>query len=151
LSDAAGFMRPVPAETLSLWDSAVIAADNFHTLFIWCGRKAPDVVQAKEYCLQFLGTRASGRFPMPDMHLLADGDSMSRRFTALLSPSHGDPIEHSLANFPGLNNLPHDELTALQSKFQFYNASTDPSFRTWFWTISSATSNSKDEGWSLCE
>lgn len=148
---AAGPLRPVPAETLALWDSSVIAADNLHTLFIWCGKKAPNVERAKEYCQQFLGTRALQRFPMPDMHLLVDGDSMSRRFTALLSPSHGDPTEHGLAHFPGLSSLPPEELAALQSKFQFYDASTDPSFRSWFWSISSATSNSKDEGWSLCE
>lgn len=151
LTGPAEAIRPVPAETLALWDSAVIAADNFHTLFIWCGKKVENREQSTEYCQEFLGTRAFGRFPMPDMHILTDGDSMSRRFTAHLSPSHGDPAEHSLAHFPGLTSLPPDELAALRSKFQFYDASTDPSFRSWFWTISSATSTSKDEGWSLCE
>jgi hypothetical protein len=144
-------LRELPAETLALWSTAVIAADNYHSLFVWCGKGAAEYSNAKEYCQQFLEARSEHRFPVPDMHILADGDSMSRRFTAFLSPSHGDPVEHSLAHFPGLTSLPPNELTSLRSKFQFYDASTDPSFRSWFWGITRATSTSKDEGWSLCE
>ena len=151
VTDPEAPIRPVPAETLALWDSAVIAADNFHSLFIWSGRRALGRDDLIEYAREVLGPRVIHRFPMPEVHVLTDGDSMSRRFTALLSPSHGDPLEHSVANFPGLSSFTPDELAALQSKFQFYDATTDPSFRSWFWTISSATSKSKDEGWSLCE
>jgi hypothetical protein len=151
LTDPQGPIQSVPAETLALWDSAVLVADSFHALFIWSGRNVQKLEELQDYCREFLAPRAWHRFPLPDMHVLTDGDSMSRRFTALLSPSHGDPIEHSLSNFPGLSGLQPDVLAALQSKFPFYDASTDPSFRSWFWTISSATSKSKDEGWSLCE
>ena len=37
-------------------------------------------------------------------------DSTSQRFTALLAPSHGDLIDHSLTNFPALAGLSAQEL-----------------------------------------
>jgi hypothetical protein len=88
---------------------------------------------------------------MAVLHELSEGDSMARRFLSLLSPSHGDPIDHQLANLPQLTYLSSDEMTSLRSKFRFYDASTDPSFRDWFWSVAGATSLSKDEGLSLCE
>jgi len=88
---------------------------------------------------------------MPQLHVVAEGDSMSRRFTALLAPSHGDPLDHQVAHFPALASLTQEEIAALRSKFRFYDSTTDPSFRSWFWNVASATSASKDEGVSLCE
>lgn len=88
---------------------------------------------------------------MPHLHVLSEGDSMSRRFTALLAPSHGDPIDHSLAHFPALARLSAEELSKLRSKFRFYDPNTDPSFRGWFWSVAGATSKAKDDGLSLCE
>lgn len=95
--------------------------------------------------------RAEKRFPMPQLHVLSEGDSMSRRFTALLAPSHADPLDHQIAHFPALSTLSPQELTAIHSKFRFYDPSTDASFRNWFWEVASATSASKDEGLSLCD
>ena len=88
---------------------------------------------------------------MPKLHLLSEGDSMSRRFTSRLSPSHADPPEQQLAHFPALASLSADELLALRSKFRFYDPAADPSFRGWFWGVASAASASKDMGLSLCE
>ena len=99
----------------------------------------------------FLTNQTNQRFPMPQLHLLSEGDSMSRRFTPLLAPSHGDPVDHQLASFPALARLSSNELNSLRSKFRFYDPLTDPSFRNWFWKVASATSVSKDEGMSLCE
>jgi hypothetical protein len=105
----------------------------------------------REHMKKFLLERAEKRFPMPQLHMLSEGDSMSRRFTALLAPSHADPLDHQLAHFPALASLSSDDLTALQLKFRFYDPSTDASFRNWFWEVASATSVSKDEGLSLCD
>jgi hypothetical protein len=100
---------------------------------------------------EFLYSRSKHRFPMAQLHVLLDGDSMERRFTALLAPSHGDPDEHQVANFPALARLSSDELERLRSRFRFYDPVTDPSFRSWFWDVASGTSTSKDHGVSLCD
>jgi hypothetical protein len=100
---------------------------------------------------KFLLERSRSRFPMPSLHMLGEGDSMSRRFTSLLAPSHGDPVEHQFAHFPALSLLTASDLEALRSKFQFYDSDADPSFRTWFWRVASATSESQEKGLSLCD
>ena len=86
---------------------------------------------------------------MPTLHLVSEGDSMSRRFTSLLSPSHADPAQHQVAHFPALEHLTEEELSQLRSKFRFHDPSVDPSFRQWFWEVASAASTGK--GVSLCE
>lgn len=143
----------VPPDTLALWDDAIIAGDHYYVMFIWSGRSALDsrYDPVRKNFKHFLTERSRNRFPMPLLHELAEGDSMSRRFTALLAPSHGDPVEQQLANFPSLGKLAPNELTALQAKFKFYDPKTDPSFRNWFWSVASASSSCKDEGVSLCE
>lgn len=88
---------------------------------------------------------------MPELHLLYDGDSMSRRFTARLAPTHPDSEDHQIANFLALSTLPEQALEKLRSKFKFYDSSSDASFHAWFWNVSSATNASRDEGLSLCE
>jgi hypothetical protein len=88
---------------------------------------------------------------MPELHMLSEGDSMGRRFTARLAPSHADPPDHQMSHFPSLTSLSHDELEALRVKFRFYDSSSDASFRTWFWGVASATNISRNEGLSLCE
>ena len=82
---------------------------------------------------------------------MSESDSMSRRFTALLCPSHGDPVEHQLAHFHSLTRLSADELSKLHSRFRFYDPEVDPSFRKWFWDVASATSICGTEGISLCD
>lgn len=76
---------------------------------------------------------------------------MSRRFTARLAPSHADPAEHQMVHFPALSGLSAIELLALRDKFRFYDEATDASFRRWFWSVASASSNAREEGISLCE
>ena len=88
---------------------------------------------------------------MPIMHELNDGDSMSRRFTARLAPSHADPIDNQIVHFPLLSTLKPRALDELRSKFKFYDAESDESFRAWFWNVASASSNSRMEGMSLSE
>lgn len=88
---------------------------------------------------------------MPEVSIVYDGDSESRRFTARLAPSHADPQDHQLTHFPGLEDLSDEALARLRSKFKFYDPSSDASFRTWFWSVASATNSSKDDGVSLCE
>jgi len=131
----------------------VIAADHEDDLFVWSGQGTlePKYDSIRQDFKTFLQERSKNRFPMPKLHMLKEGDSMSRRFTSRLSPSHADPPEQQLAHFPALSTLSADELTALRSKFRFYDPVTDPSFRSWFWGVASATSSSKDVGLSLCE
>jgi hypothetical protein len=88
---------------------------------------------------------------MPRLHMLSEGDSMSRRFTSRLAPSHADPPEQQIAHFPQLDTLSPSEMSALRDKFRFYEESTDASFRRWFWSIAGASSNARYEGMSLCE
>lgn len=88
---------------------------------------------------------------MPNMHMLTQTDSMSRRFTALLAPAHGDPVEHQLAYFPALAQLSAEEQAKLHSRFHFYDPESDPSFRKWFWGVASAASDNRGEGISLCD
>lgn len=104
----------------------------------------------RNYLKHFLLERAKKRFPMPNFHLLNETDSMSRRFTALLAPSHGDPVEHQLASIGTLLQLSEKEQAKLRSKFRFYDPSSDPSFRNWFWDITSAVVD-REVGESLCE
>lgn len=105
----------------------------------------------REALKKFLLERSQNRFPMPTLYMLSEGESMSRRFTALLAPLHGDPVEHQLANFPALGSLSPTELSDLRSQFKFYDPETDASFRNWFWAVASASSSCKDEGISLCD
>jgi len=95
--------------------------------------------------------KAKDRFPMPEIHMLFDGDSMSRRFTTRLAPSHADSKDHQLANFPELATLSAEALENVRSRFQFYDAAADASFRKWFWSVSSATHASREDCMSLCE
>lgn len=88
---------------------------------------------------------------MPEIHMLFDGDSMSRRFTTRLAPSHADKPDQQLANFPKLADLSPDVLEALRARFDFYDAASDASFHKWFWSVASATNASREDGMSLCE
>ena len=88
---------------------------------------------------------------MPEIHMLYDGDSMSRRFTTRLAPSHADKADQQLANFPQLAELSAAELSNLRERFTFYDASSDASFHKWFWSVASATNASREDGMSLCE
>ena len=83
---------------------------------------------------------------MPRLHMLSEGDSMSRRFTSRLAPSHADPPDQQIAHFPELASLTPEEISAVRDKFRFYEESTDASFRRWFWSIASASSNARYEG-----
>jgi hypothetical protein len=179
-STACCTLESVPPDTLTLWEKvsgyflsclpctamvclqifililclqSVVAADHYHNVFIWSGRlaKASQFDQARSVARDFLLQRCKNRFPMAVLHELIEGESMGRRFLSLLSPSHGDPLDHQLANFPRLAQLSSDELAAIRSKYRFYDASTDPSFRDWFWSVAGATSISKEYGLSLCE
>jgi len=76
---------------------------------------------------------------------------MSRKLTARLAPSHADPIDNQIVRFPALSTLKPAALEKLCSKFGFYDSKSDPSFRTWFWSVASASNSSLSDGMSLCE
>jgi hypothetical protein len=120
---------------------------------VWSGQGTvgPEFDEHREKLKNFLVERSERRFPTPTLHMLSESDSMSRRFTALLAPSHGDPLEHQLSNFSALESLSDNEMSGLQSKFKFYDPETDASFRSWFWSVASASNSIRDEGLSLCE
>lgn len=75
---------------------------------------------------------------------------MGRRFTTRLAPSHADPTDQQVVHFPALASLTQSELSELRDKFRFYDPEVDPSFRHWFWSVTSASSNARNEGMSLC-
>jgi hypothetical protein len=124
-------------------------------LFIWSGKDVANECgdKIRNHLIQFLLDRSVGRFPMPTLYSLNENESMSRRFTSLLAPSHGDAIEHQVANFPSLAfQLSEIELQNLRSKFCLYDPMVDPSFRDWFWNVSSAiTKEERNAGESLCD
>lgn len=88
---------------------------------------------------------------MPILHIVSENDSMSRRFTSLLAPSHTDPVDYQIVHFPMLESLSSEELSRLGSKFRFHDPETDPSFRRWFWDVTSAAQIVDATGMSLCE
>jgi hypothetical protein len=139
--------------TLPFLSQCIIAADHYMNMFVWSGRATQGETDegSRQRFRQLLEQRAQHRFPMPKLHLLSEGDSMSRRFTSLLAPSHGDPPDHQMAHFPALEHLSQDELTQLRAKFRFHDPAVDPSFRQWFWEVASAARISKGNGISLCE
>ena len=122
-------------------------------MFVWSGSEAVisefDCIREKLH--DFLRARARNRFPQPSMYMLNESDSMSRRFTSLLAPSHGDPVEHQVAHFNALTNLSQDELKKLHDRFRFYEPDSDPSFRKWFWEVASAANTQDTNGVSLCD
>jgi hypothetical protein len=122
-------------------------------MFIWSGSEtlSPTYDSIRAELQSFLLARSRNRFPCPNQYTLTETDSMSRRFTSLLGPSHGDPVEHQVAHFHSLTLLTPDELTKLHSRFRFYDPLTDPSFRTWFWDVASAASICGTHGVSLCD
>ncbi len=132
---------------------SIIAADFYDSLFIWsgvnCSAKRYDGIREK-FKAHLLDI-SRGRFPMPVLHELNDGDSMCRRFTSRLAPSHADPIDNQIVHFPLLSTLQPHALNDLRSKFKFYDAKSDESFRSWFLDVSSASNNSRMEGMSLSE
>ena len=133
---------------------SIIAADQHDVQFVWSGKACtkPDQYDAiREKFKAFLMEKSKNRFPMPEIHMLIDGDSMSRRFTTRLAPSHADSPDQQIANFPELAQLSSDALQSVRSRFQFYDAAADASFRKWFWSVSSATHASREDGMSLCE
>jgi len=146
-------MLPFPAETLALWDDSIIAGDFYDSLFVWSGANctAGRYDGIREKFKTHLLEISKNRFPMPELLEINDGDSMSRRFTPRLAPSHADPIDNQIANFPLLSTLKTGALDDLRSKFKFYDAKSDESFRTWFWSVVSASNISRMEGMSLCE
>ncbi|KAL3942917.1 MAG: hypothetical protein SGBAC_002989 [Bacillariaceae sp.] len=151
--DIAEELLDLPAETLSLWDYSIVAADHYDFLYIWSGKgcTGEDYDEIRKHCRRYVWRRAKTRFPMPQVEMLDDGDSMSRRFTAELAPSHADSEENQIASFPQLEMLPPKALKSLRSRIKFYDKNADASFHTWFWNVSSATNVSKEEGMSLCD
>ena len=145
----------VPPETLVLWDNVMIAGDHFDSLFVWsgCGLPASDsrFQPVRDLCKSILMERSKYRFPAPLLHVLSENDSMGRRFTSRLVPSHLDPPEQQIAHFPALASLSSDEIYRLRDKFRFYDESPDASFRRWFWNTAGVSSKVADEGTSLCE
>jgi hypothetical protein len=143
----------VPPDTLALWDDVILVADHFYELFVWSGKSTQrsEYDAVRNHFKGFLAERNKDRFPVPALHVMNEDESMCRRFIALLAPSHADPVEHQLAYFPLLANLSSAQLASLQSKVKFYDSTTDSSFRNWFWSVSSASSQSKGDGVSLCD
>ncbi len=140
---------PIPsAETLCLWDESVLAIDTFDYLFVWSGKATLHQKQDKlrRACISFLLDKSKQRFPSPKLHVLIEGDPMSRKVTTRLAPSHGNTREEQLANFPDLAMLSPDRLNSLRSKFRLYDPESDSTFLHWLSKIAETDSG----GETLC-
>lgn len=158
----------VPPETLVLWDNVIIAGDHHDSLFVWSGRAlnqksvVGSIENIRQVCTNYLLEQTKHRFPCPRLYVVGEGDSMARRFTSRLSPTHLDPPEQQIAHFTNLNTLMEDELMHLRNKFYYFgthsnngdgnnNDQNNSSFRRWFWNVASASSKVSLEGVSLCQ
>jgi hypothetical protein len=125
---------PAPASTLALWDESVLAIDAFDSLFVWSGRSTTEAIHdvKRTASALFLKERSKLRFPSPRIYELFEGESMCRKLTSRLAPSHGDPHEVQISHFADLSLLNESQLETLRSKFRTYNSKFDPSFIDWF-------------------
>jgi len=146
-------LHPVPAETLTLWDNVVIAADNFDNLYIWSGKATMNSNYdcLRNRCEKFLKERAKKRFPAPALHFFNEGESMARKLVSLLAPSHGDQPIDQVEHFSKLGDLSTSELQNLRLKFRVYDPKSDATYSHWFNSILSKGSKYTREGISLCE
>ena len=134
----------------------MIAADNFDSMFIWSSKTCSDDSSSfnhiRNVCEKHLLDEAKDRFPSPTMHFLKEGESMARRFSARLVPSHGDQEEDQMKNFSALHMLSEDELRRLRMKFRIYDPLSDASFLHWFAKVKYIDSMKWQQGGSsLCE
>ena len=127
----------------------VIAADNFDSMFVWSGigTQDPSHETLRDHCRNRLQESSKNRFPAPMTYAFNDGDSMARRLTSRLVPSHGDREEDWVANFPFLATRAYNK-----DKFGIcHESSSDRSFRRWY----SLVANTKSKKWknerSLCD
>jgi hypothetical protein len=131
----------------------VIEADNFDCMFIWSGRNTSNSLfdSIRNECEESLREKAKGRFPSPTIHFLNENESMARRFSSRLVPSHGDKEADQFKNFPDLKTLSEDELKTLRSKFWMYDRDSDSTFLHWFAIVSNETEKMWRNENSLCE
>lgn len=132
----------------------IIAADNFDSMFIWSGKatlQSANFDSLRIQCKLFLQERARSRFPSPTIFELKEGESMARRFSSRLIPSHGDTEDDQRKNFTALDSLTDAELQRLRTKFRFYDPRSDSSFVHWFAMVSNQSLKASREGRSLCE
>lgn len=130
----------------------IIIADNFDVMIMWSGKAtldSPIYNSLRGYCKDILKNSAKDRFPSPTIYCIEEGESMARRLTSRLVPSHGDSDEDQLRNFPELNNLSSADTQNLQSKFRYYDPKTDASFLHWYSKVSNLKST--QEAKSLCK
>jgi len=109
----------VPVEDLSLQSDKVLILDHHTDIFIWSGlkRSSNDYNYLREYCLNYIHSQITHRFPQPNIMLFKEGTSMARWLQCRLIPSHKDSLEEQLVSFSQLDELTQEELAKLMSKF----------------------------------
>ncbi len=122
-------------------------------MFVWSGRETLDSSYdvLRKDCMDFLLERSKDRFPAPTLYSLKEGESMARRFSSRLVPSHGDKEDDQIKNFPALQILSEDYLRRLRSKYRIYDPQSDDTFLHWFAKISNTNSSKWQQASSLCE
>jgi hypothetical protein len=57
---------------------ALVGSDHYHNLFVWSGKAVVggEYASAREQLKRFLLERAETRFPMPQLHMLSEDDSI---------------------------------------------------------------------------
>ena len=120
-------------------------------MFIWSGRGTLNSEHniLRDRCKYRVKESSKNRFPAPTLFTSKDGDSMARRFTSRLVPSHGDNVEDWVKNFPLLSTR---RTTINDKKFRMYDRSgADLSFTHWIDFVMNEKSKKWKHGTSLCE
>lgn len=130
--DENGVLRRWPCQTMALWPNVIVVLDTQDRVVIWIGREAASMLaadgndQAKhslEACRAYARSARNDRFPTPQLIEVTEGDPLERFLWARVIPTHKDPPDVLLSNFPQLRLLSAEQLEA--QRVQFASLATD--------------------------
>jgi hypothetical protein len=132
--DAMGDFEELPLESLAMQSGRILMLDHHTHIFIWSGRyvTSADFDVYREACRQRAEEASRYRLPCPQILLFTEGSSEERWLACRLAPSHKDPVEIQVYNFPQLQRLGDDQLAELRAKLL---PTDDPSFVEYYQSL----------------
>jgi len=128
--DAKGVLRRWPCQTMAMWPNLIVVLDTQDRIVIWIGREAASMLAAAptddgsdqarhslEACRAYARAARTDRFPTPQLLEVTEGGPLERFLLARVIPTHKDPPDVLLANFPQLRLLSAERLEAQRVKF----------------------------------
>lgn len=128
--DEKGVLRRWPCQTMAMWPGVILVLDTQDRIVIWIGREAASMLAAGptgdesdrahhslEACRAYARAARTDRFPTPQLLEVTEGDPLERFLWARVIPTHKDPPDVLLANFPQLRLLSAEQLEAQRVKF----------------------------------